>query len=309
MGRKINQTKEAMFMNNATFLDYYNRMRLIATSIFTWKGLDDVGGNSRFLERVLFEDGRAVFVNDPELGYLSVRVNPDDTLNIYELPTKIEAWSLGYHKRFMFDDVVYIMNNELQLPTFTTIELFARRLYETERAIDVNLKNTKTPIIFECDPKTELTMKNVLMKVDGNEPYIIANKDFSIDKKINAINTNAPYLIDKLELHKHNIWDEFLTFIGINNANTDKKERLITAEAESNNDLINYYLNCFYKTRKKACDEINEKFFGGEEKVYIELNKDVIELLKENGLSIMIDEEGAETDEQIYSNDQESNQE
>ena len=45
---KFNQTKEAMFMNNATFIDYYDRMKLIATSIFTWKGLDDIGGNSRF---------------------------------------------------------------------------------------------------------------------------------------------------------------------------------------------------------------------------------------------------------------------
>ena len=69
---KYDQTKEAMLMNNATFIDYFDRLRLIATSIFTWKGLDDVGGNSRFLEQVLFEDGRAVFVEDPELGYLSV---------------------------------------------------------------------------------------------------------------------------------------------------------------------------------------------------------------------------------------------
>ena len=134
-------------------------------------------------------------------------------------------------------------------------------------------------------------MKNVMMKYDGNEPFIFGNKDFNIGNRLNAIDTKTPYIIDKLELHKHNIWDEFLTFIGINNANTDKKERLITAEAESNNDLINYYLNCFYKTRKKACDEINLKFFGGEEKITIELNKDVLELLKDNGLNITIDNE------------------
>ena len=287
---KINQTKEAMFMNNATFIDYFDRMKLIATSLFTWKGLDDVGGNSRFLEQVLFEDGRAVFVQDPELGFLSVRVNPSDKLNVYRLPTRVEAWSIGYHKQYDFDDVVYILNNELEKPTFLTIELFARRLYETERSIDVNLKNTKHPVMIECDPKTQLTMKNVMMKYDGNEPFIFGNKDFNIGNRLNAIDTKTPYIIDKLELHKHNIWDEFLTFIGINNANTDKKERLITAEAESNNDLINYYLNCFYKTRKKACDEINQKFFSGEEKITIELNKDVLELLKDNGLNIAIDD-------------------
>lgn len=286
---KFNQTKEAMFMNNATFIDYFDRMKLIATSIFTWKGLDDIGGNSRFLEQVLFEDGRAVFVQDPELGYLSVRVNPSDKLNVYRLPTRVEAWSIGYHKQYNFSDVVYIMNNELEKPTFLTIELFARRLYETERSIDVNLKNTKHPVMIESDTKTQLTMKNLMAKWDGNEPFIFGTK--GIESKLNAIDTKTPYIIDKLELHKHNIWDEFLTFMGINNANTDKKERLITAEAESNNDLINYYLNCFYKTRKKACDEINLKFFGGEEKITIELNKDVLELLKDNGLNINFEED------------------
>lgn len=299
---KLNQTKEAMFMNNATFIDYFDRMKLIATSLFTWKGLDDVGGNSRFLEQVLFEDGRAVFVQDPELGYLSVRVNPTDKLNVYRLPTRIEAWSIGYNKQFNFDDVVYIQNNELEKPTFETISLFAKRLYETERAIDVNLKNTKHPIMIECDPKTQLTMKNVMMKLDGNEPFIFGNKDFNIGNRLNAIDTKTPYIIDKLELHKHNIWDEFLTFIGINNANTDKKERLITAEAESNNDLINYYLNCFYKTRRKACDEINLKFFDGEEKITIELNKDVLELLKDNGLNITFDE-NIESSEKVDENE------
>lgn len=289
--RKVNQTKEAMLMNNATFNDYYNRMKLLCTSLFTWDGLDDVGGNSRFLERALFEDGRAVFCLDPELGFLSVRVNPDSKYSVYDLPTRVQAFSIGYNRRFDFDEVVYIMNNELEMPTFMTINLFAKRLYETERSIDVNLKNTKHPIILECTPQTELTMKNLYEKYDGNEPYIITNKNLNVGNKVNSINTTAPYIIDKLELHKHNIWDEFLTFIGINNANTDKKERLITAEAESNDDLINYYLNCFYKTRKKACDEINNKFFGGEEKIKIKLNKDVIDLLEENGINFDLNDD------------------
>lgn len=290
-----NQTTEAMILNNATYCDYFDRMKMIAISLFTWKGLDDIGGNSRFLEQVLFEDGKACFVKDPELGYLTVRANPSDKLNAYLLPTKIMAWSVGYNKEFNFDDIVYIMNNEMCKPTYLTVELFTRRLYETERAIDVNLKNTKTPILLEGTPATELTLRNIYAKYDGNEPFIFGNKNFSVNQKINAIDTKAPYLIDKLELHKHNIWDEFLTFIGINNANTDKKERLITAEAESNNDLINFYLNCFYKTRKKACDEINNKFFNGEEKVKIELNKDVLDLLKDNGLNITFNESKEES--------------
>ena len=87
-----------------------------------------------------------------------------------------------------------------------------------------------------------------------------------------------------------------LTFLGIDNANTDKKERLITDEVESNNELIYFYLNCFYKTRKKACDEINKKFFNGEEKIKIKVNKNINELLKltEKELLEPDDEDGGE---------------
>ena len=221
-------------------------------------------------------------MNFNKLGYLTIHANPSDKLNVYQLPEKVQAWSVGYTKQFDCDEVVLIMNNDLMRPTRSSIELFAYRLYETERTIDVNLKAQKTPVLLEGDKKTMLTLKNAYMQYDGNIPFIFGSKTFELGSKINAVKTDAPYLIDKLELHKHEIWNECLTFLGIDNANTDKKERLITDEVESNNEIIKYYLNCFYKTRKKACDEINEKFFNGEEKIKISLNNEVLDLLNLN---------------------------
>ena len=275
------ETDLSMTINNKTYIDYLNRLRLIATSLFTWDKLDDYAGTgaSRFLEQSLYDNGRACFVEDSDIGYLALKVNPSDKLNVYNLPTKVLAWSIGYNKEYAFDDVVYIMNNELQMPTADTIQLMAYRLYETERTIDTNLIAQKTPVLIEGDTKTILTLKNVYMQYSGNTPFIFGNKQFDISNKLNVLKTDAPYLIDKLENHKHEIWNEAMTFLGIDNANTDKKERLITDEVESNNELINYYLNCFYKTRKKACDEINAKY-GLD--VSIKLNKDVLDLLNAN---------------------------
>ena len=297
---KFNLTENTMYVNNTTYVDYINRLRLIATSLFTWEGLDKIGGNSRFLEQVLFEDGRACFVKDEDMGYLSLRVNPSDKLNVYNLPTEVMAWSIGYNKKFKFNDIVYIMNNEMQLPTRITLELMAYRLYETERTIDVNLIAQKTPILIEGDTKTILTLKNVYAQYSGNTPFIFGNKQFDISNKLNVLKTDAPYLIDKLELHKHEIWNECLTYLGINNANTDKKERLVTNEVDSNNQLITFYLNCFYKTRKKACEEINEKFFDGEEVVKIKLNDDVMDLFKDNYYDII--NIGEDNDGELYDN-------
>lgn len=275
----MKETDLAMAINNATYVDYLDRLKLVATSLFTWEGLDEVAGTgaSRFLELALYENGRGVFFKDDELGYMALRVNPNDKFNVYMLPTKVICYSFEYNKEKDFDDVVYIMNNNLQKPTLETLKLFAYRLYEVERTIDTNLLAQKTPILIEGDTKTILTLKNVYMQYSGNTPFIFGNKQYDLSNKLSVLKTDAPYLIDKLVLYKHEIWDEALTFLGINNANTDKKERLITDEVNSNNELINYYLNCFYKTRKQACDDINKKY-GLD--IEIKLNKDILDLLK-----------------------------
>lgn len=288
---KIKETDLSMLINNKTYIDYLNRLKLIAVSLFTWKGLDEVAGYgaSRFMEMNLYEFGKSCFLKDSELGFKVLRAMPDDKYNIYYLPNRVKAYSLGYNKMYDFDDLIYVMNNELELPTIDTISLFAYRLFDTERTIDVNLTAQKTPILIEGDTKTILTLKNVYMQYTGNTPFIFGNKQFDISNKLNVLKTDAPYLIDKLENHKHEIWNECMTYLGINNANTDKKERLITDEVESNNDLINFYLNCFYKTRKEACDLINKKY---NLKIEIELNKDVLKLINDNKGDILNNDRG-----------------
>ena len=297
--KKISETELAMIIDDRTMIDYIDRLKMLSVSLFTWKGLDDIAGTgaSRFLELSLYEDGKGVFVKDDELGYMALRVNPSDKLNVYMLPVKVMCWSIGYNKQYAFDDVVYIMNNELQKPTREFMELFAYRLYETERTIDINLQAQKTPILIEGDTKTILTLKNVYMQYSGNTPFIFGNKQFDISNNLNVIKTDPPYIIDKLAVHKHQILNDALTVLGIDNANTDKKERLITNEVESNEQLITYYLNCYYKTRKKACDDINKKFGLN---ISIELNKDIIDLLNVTENDIINYNDRGDDDGEIY---------
>lgn len=304
--KKINETELALIINDRTMIDYIDRLKMLSVSLFTWKGLDDIAGTgaSRFLELSLYENGKGVFVKDDELGYMALKVSPSDKLNVYMLPVKVMCWSIGYNKQYAFDDVVYIMNNELQKPTREFMELFAYRLYETERTIDINLQAQKTPILIEGDTKTILTLKNIYMEYSGNIPFIFGNKQFDISNKLNVLKTDAPYIIDKLDVHKHQIFNDALTVLGIDNANTDKKERLITNEVESNEELIKYYLNCYYKTRKKACDDINKKFGLN---ISIELNKDIIDLLNVTENDIINYDDRGDDDGEIYNYNQNIN--
>ena len=93
MSKRKDLTTEAMIRNKKTYLDYYDRLKLLSTSLFKYDGLDEIFGfgASRFLENALFEKGRAVFVKDDTKGYMVCNVNPESSLNIYNLPTKIRA--------------------------------------------------------------------------------------------------------------------------------------------------------------------------------------------------------------------------
>lgn len=298
MTKRKDLTTDAMIRNNKTYLDYFDRLKLLATSLFKYDGLDDVFGfgASRFLENALFEKGKAVFIKDATRGFMVCNANITDKLNIYNLPTRINAWSIGYSKQFDLDDVVLIMNNEAQKPTSTTIELFAYRLYDVQRTMEVNLGAQKTPIAIETDDKGVLTAQNAYMQQSGNMPVIFSNKDMDLGKKYNVLNTNAPYLLDKLTLYKHEIWNECMTFLGIDNANTDKNRIVLTPEIESNDELINYYLNCFYAPRKKAIDELNEKF---DLNIELSVNKSAQE-----ELGLLTNDMGVEDENgKIYSND------
>ena len=305
MNNKITDTELSMLLNNATAIDYEDRLHMLAISLFTWKGLDEIAGfgASHFIEESLYRYGKACIVKDDEIGIKALNVTAAGKLNIYYLPVKVNAFSTGYNKIYDFDDVVYIMNNELQKPTKDTLTLFATRLYEAERTSDVNLQAQKTPVLIEGDKNVLLTLKNTYMQYSGNMPVIYGNKNFDVSSKLNVLRTDAPYIVDKLEDHKHNLWNDCMTFLGINNANTSKKERLVTSEVESNDQLINYYLNCFYKTRKKACDILNEKFGTN---VEIVLNKEVVDLLAET--TEALEEEGG-LNGKVHSNNTKSTEE
>lgn len=250
---------ESAWLNNRTYIHYYNRLTELAISMFEWKNLPD-SIDPRFLELVLFSDGVAVFFKDEVLGYLALQTMIGGNLDVYRIPKIRRAYATnGYNRSLDEKDSVIIFNNMLHTNCLTDIELFARRLYECDRTIDVNIKAQKTPIMIACDENQRLTMKNLYQQYDGNEPFIFGGKDMDI-KKIQAIVTGAPYVADKVMQTKFQIWNEAMTYLGISNVNMHKKERLLNDEVTRNmgSTVASRYTRL--EMRKQACKKINEMF-------------------------------------------------
>lgn len=292
MAKKTNVNDIQMAYNRRVYDNYMKRLQLMAMAIFKWEGLEEIGCNARFMEKVLFEDGKAVIVFDKTKGFMNLRVNPTNYNNIYEEPIGIMAHSFYYHEMFKMDEVVYIRNNDLEMPTREITELFAYRLYEIEAVKRINLNALKTPVVMQGSPQQQQTMVQAHQKWDGNEPFFFPDKEFNLEDVIKVHDLKPTYYLDKLTMEKHEVLNEFLTSIGINNANTDKKERLIVSEVESNNDMVNVYMTMFYKTRKKACEDF-KKLFPDSSPISVSINQDVKQLFE-----VDIDEEMDETIEE-----------
>ena len=257
---------------------YFDRLKLITLNRFKWLGIDEVCGFGAeyFIEQILFRSNKVCFFKDKNIGYVLTDFNFNGNLNIYYMPTYIQPLSgtTGYYfPRLSLDDCCIMFNTNNFQPLYFYCLFYAKKLAELQLTADINMANMRMPILIEGNKQSLLAMQNIWQKIESGQPAVYANRDFDINSKLNVLKTDAPYLIDKLEVEKNILINEYLTLIGVNNANLDKKERQITSEIESNNEQIRFYLNSYLEPRQKFAKMINDKYFNGDEKIKIEINK------------------------------------
>ena len=260
MGRKRkSKFAESLYMNDRTYIQYYNRLTELATTMFSWKNLPSTI-DARFLEMTLFSDGVAVFFKDDVMGFLALQCMIGGKLNVYRIPIDRTAYATnGYNQKLNATNSVLIFNNYLHTNSTLDVEMFSKRLYNLDRAIDVNANAQKTPVLIQCDDTEKLTMLNLYKEYDGNQPFIFGSKSLNT-KGLTVLKTDAPYVADKLYTLKTQIWNEALTYLGISNTNVTKKERMITDEVQKNMGGVIASRYSRLEMRKQACKEINEMF-------------------------------------------------
>ena len=251
---------ESAKLNNLTYTQYVNRLTELSISMFKWDGLPDTV-DERYLELHLFLNGSMVYFKDDVIGDLCLDCMPHGQLDVYGNPILRRAYSgyNNYNKLLKYTDSVIIWNNLMRTNSVLDVQMFARRLYNLDRIIDVNANAQKTPVLVQGTEKQRLTLLNVYKEYDGNSPVIFGDTNIDLNS-LKVLQTGAPYVSDKLYELKTQIWNEALTYLGISNVSFQKRERLISDEVirSQGGTVASRYSRL--TTRQKAAKEINKMF-------------------------------------------------
>lgn len=246
----------------ATLRDYYYYLDLLtelAVSSFHYDGLPE-SIDERFLELTLFTDGQIVYFNDEVMGLLALQVITSGRLNVYRQPETFRAFAVnGYQRELDQQTGVICYNNNMRKPSFPAVERFAKKLATYEQIIWVNANAQKTPVLVTGTEQQRLTLKNVYMQWDGNQPVIYGDKNTDWNA-LSTLRTDAPYVADKVTELKYNTWHEALTYLGISNITITKKERMVKDEVYRmmGGVIMNRYMRL--KPRQQAVERVNRMF-------------------------------------------------
>lgn len=259
-------------MNNDQYRFYMDWLTEMSMAIYKWEGLPPEI-DTWYLEQVLFNKGLAVFWYESDFDkYFCLAGSVDGNPNMYGNPVKFIVNGFnGFYKTLNAADCVPIWNNYLRKPQFNAMYIYARRLADIDRTIDINLFAQKTPIIAVIPESQRLSYKNYLRQYSGNEPAIIVNDMTFNPESVQYVTPNPPLITNELLDAKRSIWAEIMTYLGIDNSNIDKAERVNTMEVRSNNGQIEASRLTHLNIRRMACEEINRKF-GLE--VWVDYNRD-----------------------------------
>lgn len=258
--RRNTQFDQSAGRNTFTYVMWENYLKNIALTLFKWEGLPDTC-DERFLELTLYNRGYALFFQDPILAtYLAMTCTIQGEWDVYNIPIQREAFaSNDYHCARNKSNSVIIFNNWLHLPGWQLTRNYAERIANIERTIDVNVSAQRTPIAIKARDEVRLTMKNFYMQYDGNSPFIFTDESFPFEN-LEVINTEAPFVAPGLFQLKQFYINEYLTLLGIENSNQDKKAQMTANEIGSNYGQVEVGRYNGLTARQQAANEINRMF-------------------------------------------------
>lgn len=248
---------------------YFNKYYNLFMNNFKFEGLSEE--QTDFILRKFWSEGSiAAFVAKDTQGaegypngMLVLCLFAPNSYNLYDWPitvTLTNTRGMSYipnTPQEVNKEVVigYIQRNKKGVAE--TVYHYVKRLAAIEAVIKVNLKANKTPWLLASDPENKNKMENFWRELDSDNPRLFIELEQA--DKARAVVSGAPYIIDKLYNFKIAIENELREYLGLGNLGiSEKKEHLITAEIEANDDITARYSECILNPMQEFCERVTK---------------------------------------------------
>jgi hypothetical protein len=241
---------------------YVRILTELAANRFKWSGLPDEI-DVRFLELSLFYNALSVFFySDDYDKYFAMQGGAAGALNMIQQPTAFRVFGNQWRGKSTLSakDCVPIWANYVRVPDLDIVTVYASRLAEFDRTVEINAQSARQTKIVAAAENNKLSMVNINRQLDEGMNYISVNAALG-DLNITALDLGVhPDQVINMHIARTRIWNECMGLLGIDNANQDKKERLVSNEVDANNDQTNMMRNVNLNSRQVAADQINKKY-------------------------------------------------
>lgn len=247
---------------------YMTTLSELCVNRFKWEGLPPEI-DRRFIELSLHRNGLVVFFHDtPQEDddkrfdrYFCLKASTEGPLNMYDNPTMFRAYGNQMIERQLnARECVPIWANSLRIPQRQAIAIYSRKLAKIDRTIDITVENLRYSRLVTGNANQRNSLVNIMRNIDEGKPIVYTTPNFD-PASVQVLDLGVhPDLLPKLMDARNSLWNQAMGFLGINNANQDKRERLVASEVQANDEQVLAVRSTALNARQYAAEQINAMF-------------------------------------------------
>ena len=276
------EPKSVEGLNNTSYFYYYDKLMKMIYTIFKFDNVPPYWNMPYFKEK-LFNRG-VLAVVDTSAGVLPLECSYDG-INIWGMPVyfNINNVVLGNLRGKIGEDGELIYFSVVENTYKSMVQLvdrYASLLANIDGSLNTTLINSRMAQVFEASSNSQLkVMEKVYDQISNGKPAVFVRKNGE-EPFEHAIfnNVKNTYIGNDLIITKQSIFNEFKSEIGINNSNTQKKERLITSEVENNKEELNSNIYEWFYNLSDCISKVNAMFNLN---ISVSFNEDVVNIKSE----------------------------
>ena len=270
--------KTADCKNLATLDHWTDQLAQLAIASIEWDVPDTM--DAVYIERALYYHSKCIVFATDE-GLVALAGFGSSRPNIYGIPTmRTVSAANGFQAQLDNTNSVIIYNNVTRTNGVNRAMMYAARLAQLDRIIELNANAQKTPVVLKAPKEAELSAANLYAEYDENADVLRINADL-MPETMGVLNMGVPFTGNQLRALQQDIYAQYLRERGIGSSNTGKAERLNTSEVAAGNSGLMMYQAALMTPRLQACKLINKRFekeLGGKE-IKCRFRRDMIDFI------------------------------